>query len=171
MLDHQPRTWLDPSPFPVHETPYTPPAYIRHTSYPTPPPTRRVRASKPGPGWNQQDYRWLGELQRHAADHEYLKPVLEERRLALQQRQARLNFWTREIQDRQRQVRDPGFSRGAAQRRELQVQLQTLLRDREVARRDYQKQQAEFDLLSRRVQSHRESIDGLVQRLRVIVSS
>lgn len=120
---------------------------------------------------HHQDFQWLSELQTHIADAEYLKPLLYERRLELQKRQAELNFLTREIHDRQKQVRDSNFFASGLQRRELQIHLQTLLRDREVARRELQTQQADFDRLSGQVQSHKENIDCLMKRLRIIVSS
>ncbi|KAF3761668.1 hypothetical protein M406DRAFT_74618 [Cryphonectria parasitica EP155] len=180
MLDHQTRVWYDQTHAEMKTIHHTPATHVRHMSYPTPPtqarhmsyttPPPTVPSRTPSVRSSHQDFQWLGELQSHTSDYEYLKPLLRDRRLELQQRQAQLNFWTREIQDRQKQVRDSNFSSGA-QRRELQIQLQTLLRDREVARQDYQRQQAEFERLSRQIQSHREIIDNLMQRLRIIVSS
>ncbi|PSR78550.1 hypothetical protein BD289DRAFT_117671 [Coniella lustricola] len=119
----------------------------------------------------QQDFQWLSELQVHIADAEHLKPLLRECRLELQQRQAEVNFLTREIQDRQKQVRDSNFFASGMQRRELQVHLQSLARDREVARREFQGHQAEFDRLSGQVQSHKDNIDRLMKRLRLMVLS
>jgi hypothetical protein len=45
------------------------------------------------------------------------------------------------------------------------------LREREMAHRELQAQQADFDQLCGQVQSHRNNIDCLMKRLRIIMSS
>lgn len=119
---------------------------------------------------SRQDFQWLGELQHHAADYEYLKPQLKERRSELQRQQARLNFWTREIQDCRKQIRDSAWAH-SSQRRELQDQLRGLHLNRDVARQEYEAQKVEYERVDRQVQKHKENIHTLMRGLRIIVSS
>lgn len=118
---------------------------------------------------SRQDFEWLGELQHHAADYEALKPQIQEMRAELQRRQARLNFWTREIQDCQKRMRDNALSR-SPQRIELQYKLRDLHSNRDTARQEYQAQKIGYERVDRQVQSHKDNINTLMRGLRIIVS-
>lgn len=108
------------------------------------------------------------------SEYESLKPQLRDTRLELQRRHAQLNFWTREIQDCQKQIRDSTMARWSPdsfRRRELQAQLHQLQANRDTGRQAYEVQKVEYERIYGQLQGHKERINVLMRELSLHLSN